>query len=332
MTFPPRATITGTGSHLPEEVLTNARLEQMVDTSDEWILSRTGIRERRIAASDEAASDLGTRAACHALEAAGVDSRDVDVIICATITPDMPSPATACFIQHKLGADRAWAFDISAACSGFVYGMEIARSMIAAGSARRVLLIGTEVLSRIVDYRDRSTCILFGDGAGAVVMEPARDPRYGVLASRMYADGSGWEMINVPGGGSRTPASERSVRERMHFFRMQGRNLFKFVVRVMPDMVRELLAESDRSIDDIRIIIPHQVNYRIFKAAAERLGIPTDRIFMNLDRVGNTTAASVPIALDEVVRDRRLDPGDFVLFLGFGAGLTWGSMLVRWGR
>ena len=329
---PTPVTITGTGSYLPERVLSNADLEKLVDTSDEWIVSRTGIRERRIAAPGEASSDLGAAAARQALDMAGLSPADIDCIVCATITPDMLMPATACFIQRELGAERAFAFDIAAACSGFIYALEVGRQLIAGGTAQRVLIVGTEVLSCVLDYTDRNTCVIFGDGAGAVVLESAAAPDHGILEARLYSDGRQWEMIHIPAGGSRRPADEQSLKDRAHFFHMQGREVFKFVVRTMPEMIEEVLSCRGLKIDDISMIVPHQVNYRIFKAVAQRLGIAEDRIYMNLERYGNTSGASVPRALDEIVRDERLAEGDLVMFLGFGAGLTWASMLMRWGR
>jgi 3-oxoacyl-[acyl-carrier-protein] synthase III len=327
-----RVAVAGTGSYLPERILSNADLERMVDTSDEWIVTRTGIRERRIAAPGQASSDLGTAAARAALAAAGCTSKDIDLIVCATLSPDMPAPATACFIQRNLEADRIPAFDVSAACSGFVYAMEVARCFIAGGAAHRALVIGCEVASRVVDYTDRDTCVLFGDGAGAVVLEQAKSPDHGILAARLYSDGGGWEMIHIPAGGSRSPASDATLKTHGHFFKMQGREVFKFVVRLIPAVSEEILRPNGFTLDDVRLIIPHQVNTRIFKAAAERMGIEEERIYSNLERYGNTSAASIPIALDEAVRAGKLADGDLVLLIGFGSGLTWGAMLIRWGK
>jgi 3-oxoacyl-[acyl-carrier-protein] synthase III len=332
MSQPVRVAITGTGSYLPARVLTNADLEKMVDTSDEWIVSRTGIRERRVAAPNEASSDLGAAACRAALASAGLSPGDIDLIVCSTLSPDMPAPSTACFIQKELGAGRIPAFDVAAACSGFVYAMEVGRQLVAGGTARRALVVAAEVSSRVTDYTDRDTCVLFGDGAGAVVIERGKDPSHGVLAAKLFTDGAGWEMIHIPAGGSRAPASDATLKSRGHFFKMHGREVFKFVVRIIPAMIEEILGENGFTVDDVRLIIPHQVNYRIFQAAAERLGIADDRIYSNLARCGNTSSASIPIALDEAARSGGLKDGDLVLLLGFGSGLTWGSMLIRWGK
>ena len=324
------AIIRGTGSSLPDKVLTNADLARMVDTSDEWITSRTGIRERRIATSDEFMSLFATRAAERALDAAGLKGPDVDVVICATVTPDMPFPATACFVQENLGARRAAAFDIAAGCSGFIYGLAVANGLLAAGAYRNVLLIGGELLSKYVDWKDRQTCVLFGDGAGAVVLLPGEGPR-GVLATAMHSDGKMADLIYVPGGGTREPTSERTVAERRHFIRMKGNETFKMAVRSMEETSREVLNAAGLSTGEVDLFIPHQANRRIIDAVGSRLGLREDQVFINIERVGNTSAASIPVALDEAVRQGRVQPDNTLLFAAFGTGLTWGASVCKWG-
>jgi len=324
-----RARIVGTGSYLPEKVLTNHDLETMVDTSDQWIVERTGIRERRIAAPNEAASDLASAAAERALSAAGLRAADLDAILVATATPDMLFPSTACLVQARLGAARAWAFDLSAACTGFIYGLSAADQYVRSGAARTVLVVGAEVLSRIVDWTDRSTCILFGDGAGAVVLR-AESGQSGVLSTHLHADGSLWDFIHVPGGGSKHPPSPAVLAERLQFIRMKGSETFKVAVRAMEDVALEALKANGLAMSDIAWFIPHQANRRILEAVAMRLGLPAERLVMNVARVGNTSAASIPIALDETVREGRVATGDLLLLDAFGGGLTWGSALVRW--
>lgn len=324
-----RSRIIGTGSYLPERVLTNAEIERMVETSDQWIVERTGIRERRIAAPSEATSDLSVVAARRALEAAGVRAADVDVILVATATPDMLFPATACLVQTRLGATHAFAFDLSAACTGFLYGLSVADQYVRSGAARTILVIGAEVLSRVVDWTDRTTCILFGDGAGAAVLRGEQGDR-GILSTHIHADGSLWDFIHVPGGGSRHPPSEDTLVRRLQFLRMKGSETFKVAVRTLEETAWEALKANGLSIADIQWFIPHQANRRIIEAVGARLGLPTERVVMNLDRVGNTSAASIPIALDELVRAGRVSPNQALLFAAFGAGLTWGSAIVRW--
>lgn len=312
--MPSRTIITGTGSCLPDRVLTNFDLEKMVDTTDQWIVERTGISERRIGADGEVTSDIGLRAARAAMEAAGVGPEEIDLIIFATITPDQPMPATACLLQAKLGAKRAAAFDISAACSGFVYGLSIADGMIRAGSARRVLLVGAEMLSRVTDWKDRSTCVLFGDGAGAVVLEGTDDTSSGLEYIKIHADGTLWDMLHIP----------------ENFIRMKGNETFKVAVRTLEALVIDTLRENNLTESDIAFLLPHQANERIIRATAERLGLPMERVIMNLDKVGNTSGASIPIALDEAVRSGRIKRGDRILLEAFGAGLTWGAALIKW--
>lgn len=321
--------ITGVGAYLPERVLTNAELERLVETTDEWITSRTGIRERRIAAADEATSDLAARAALRALEFAGVTPEQVDLIIVATITPDMLFPSVACLVQQKIGARRAAAFDLEAACSGFIYALEVGQQFIMSHTYDTVLVIGAEKLSSIVDWTDRNTCVLFGDGAGAVVLQN-RPRSHGLLTACMGADGSKAQLLCMPGGGSRIPATLDSVSSRLHYLRMDGRETFKNAVTAMGQAAQEVLARCDLTIDRIKLIIPHQANRRIIDAVADRVGAPVERVYMNVDRYGNTSAASIPIALDEARRTGRIKSGDITLLVAFGAGLTYGSALLRW--
>ncbi len=321
--------ITGVGSYLPERVLTNAELERMVDTTDEWITSRTGIRERRMAAPDEATSDMAAHAARRALEFAGVTAEQVDLIIVATITPDMLFPSVACLVQQKIGARRAAAFDLEAACSGFIYALEVGQQFIMSHTYDTVLVIGAEKLSSILDWTDRNTCVLFGDGAGAAVLQN-RPRSHGLLTACMGADGTKADLLCMPGGGSRIPASQDSVASRLHYLRMDGRETFKNAVMAMGRAAEEALARCSLTVEQIKCIIPHQANRRIIDAVADRLGAPLDRVFTNVDRYGNTSAASVAIALDEAVRSGRIERGDLLLLLVFGAGLTWGSAVIEW--
>ena len=323
-----KARIAGTGSYAPTRVLTNADLEQMVATSDEWIRERTGIRERRIAATGEACSDLAVQAGKRALAAAGVAASDLDMILVATCTGDFPLPATACLVQHQLGATKAGACDLSAACCGFVYALSVADAYIKTGM-RHVLVIGSEVMSAITDWTDRNTCVLFGDGAGAVVLS-ASDGERGILSTDLRSDGTLCELIMVPGGGSRTPPSEKVLAERLHYIKMKGNETFKVAVRTLEDIARATLAANHVEVEDLDLYIPHQANVRILKAVMERLGLPMEKVLLNLDRYGNTSAASIPIALDEAVREGRIKDGSLVMLGAFGAGLTWASAMIRW--
>jgi 3-oxoacyl-[acyl-carrier-protein] synthase-3 len=325
-----RAVIAGTGAALPEKVVTNADLERMVDTSDEWITSRTGIRERRVAAENESMSVFAARAGTKALEAAGVDAAELDLVILATVTPDMPIPSTACIVQDLLGARNAAAFDLAAGCSGFLYGLTVAERFLASDQYRNVLLIGAEVLSKYVDWRDRATCVLFGDGAGAAVLRAGEAP-YGVLASVLRADGSLADYIQVPAGGTREPATARTVAEGRHFIKMKGNETFKMAVRSMEEASRQVLDRAGLRPEEIALCIPHQANRRIIDAVGARLGLRPDQVHVNIERVGNTSAASIPMALDEAARAGRLKPGDAVLLTAFGTGLTWGAAALRWG-
>ncbi len=325
-----RAVIRGTGSSLPAKVLTNADLERMVDTSDEWITSRTGIRERHVARDDEYMSSFAIAASQEALRSAGIAGGDLDLVLCATVTPDMPIPATACIIQDSLKARGAAAFDLSAGCSGFIYALAVADLFVASGTYRNVLVVGAELLSKYTDWKDRGTCVLFGDGAGAVVLTPGEGP-HGVLATAMHADGKMADFIYVPAGGTREPASERTVAERRHFIRMRGNETFKMAVRSMEETSREVLRAAGLQTTDIDLFVPHQANRRIIDAVGSRLGLREDQVYVNIERVGNTSAASIPIALDEAARAGRLKRGDNLLFAAFGTGLTWGAALCKWG-
>ena len=321
--------IIGVGSYVPERVLTNADLTRMVDTSDEWILTRTGIRERRLAAPDQYTSDLAAEAAKRALANAGVPPEKVDLIIVATITPDMPFPNTACLVQQKIGAPRAAAFDIEAACSGFIYGLEIGQQFIMSRTYETVLVIGAEKLSTITDWQDRNTCVLFGDGAGAAVLQN-RPNSHGLLTTCMGADGSKGSLLCMPGGGSRQPATPESVQARLHYLKMDGKETFKNAVTAMVQAGQEALRRCEVDIKQIKCIIPHQANRRILDAVAERLGAAPEQVFMNLDKYGNTSAASVAIALDEAVKQGRIQRGDLVLLVVFGAGFTWAAAVIEW--
>jgi 3-oxoacyl-[acyl-carrier-protein] synthase-3 len=323
-----RARIVGTGSYVPERVLTNADLERMVATSDSWIVERTGIRERRIAAPGEACSDLGTKAAERALEAAGLTAADLDLILVATCTGDSPLPSTACLIQHRLGAVRAAACDISAACCGFVYALAVGDAYVKTG-LRHILVVGAEVMSVITDWTDRSTCILFGDGAGAVVLEPA-DGNRGILSSHLHSDGNLWDLICVPGGGSRIPPSDKMLADGLQYMKMKGNETFKVAVKTLEESARETLSANHLSMDDLDLYVPHQANARIIKAVADRLELPMEKVVLNMDRYGNTSAASIPLALDEAVRAARVKDGSLVMIAAFGSGLTWASALIRW--
>ena len=321
--------ISGVGSYVPAKVLTNADLEKMVETTDEWIMTRTGIRERRIAGNNEFTSDLAAHAAQRALQKAGVPASQVDLIIVATITPDMPFPSTACLVQHKIGANRAAAFDLEAACSGFIYGLEIAQQFIMSRTYDTVVVIGAEKLSSIVDWEDRNTCVLFGDGAGAAVLQN-RPNTHGLLTAVMGADGAKADLLFMPGGGSRCPASADSVASRLHYLRMEGKETFKNAVQAMQTAAEEALRRCEIDITRISCIIPHQANRRIIEAVGERLGAKPEQLFVNLHKYGNTSAASVAIALDEAVSSGRLHRGDLILLIVFGAGLTWGAAVIEW--
>ena len=321
--------ITGVGSYVPEKILANADLEKMVDTSDEWITTRTGIKERRIAAKDEFTSDMAAKAAQRAMKMAGVTAAQIDLIIVATITPDMPFPATACFVQQKIGAKRAAAFDLEAACSGFIYGLEIGQQFIMSRTYDTVLVIGAEKLSAITDWKDRNTCVLFGDGAGAAVLQN-RENSHGLLTAVMGADGGKADLLFMPAGGSRCPASKDTVDARLHFLRMSGKETFKNAVQAMCSAAQEVLRRCEVDITRIKCVIPHQANRRIIDAVGERLGATPEQMFINVHRYGNTSAASVAIALDEAVASGKIQRGDLILLVVFGAGLTWGAAVIEW--
>jgi 3-oxoacyl-[acyl-carrier-protein] synthase-3 len=314
---------------VPAKVVTNADLEKIVDTSDEWITTRTGIRERRIAERGEVVSQFAVEASRRAMESAGIGPDDLDLIICATVTPDVPIPATSCLIQHALGAKGAAAFDMQAGCSGFIYAQSVAKQFLLTGRCRHILVIGAELLSKFLDWSDRTTCVIFADGAGAVVMSQGTLPR-GVLASSMHTDGSMSDFIVLEGGGCKFPPTAETVHDGLHFIRMRGNETFKIAVRNLEEVSRTVLREADLSPEDVTWFIPHQANKRIIDAVGARLGIGEDRCFVNVDRYGNTSAASIPIALDEAVRAGRVKPGDVILMAAFGAGLTWAASVVRW--
>jgi len=320
--------ITGIGAYAPDRVLTNDDLSQMMDTSDEWIVERTGIRERRVAADDQALSDLAMPAAREALAQAGLDAGTIDLVIVATVTPDMAFPSAGAIIADELGAPDAAAYDLSAGCTGFMYAVAQGYGMVAAGLARHALVVGGDVLSRILDWSDRGTAVLFGDGAGAVVLE--RVSEGGFLGFELGADGSGGPQLYLPAGGSRSPATAETVAERKHFVQMNGREVFKFATRVLVSSAEKVLVECGKTVDDVDVYIPHQANVRIIDHAAEKLGIPKEKIVINVDRYGNTSSGSIPLALADAQADGRLQDGALVLMTGMGAGLTWGSGLIEW--
>ena len=320
--------ITGLGANVPERVVTNDELSTMMETSDEWIVERTGIRERRIAAPEEALSDLALPAARQALEDAGIAGSELDLLIVATVTPDMAFPATAAILADQLGAHDAAAYDLSAGCTGFMYAVAQAYGMLAGGLARRALVVGGDVLSKILDWTDRRTAVLFGDGAGAVVME--RVGEGGFLGFELGADGSGGPQLYLPAGGSRTPATAESVAERLHFVQMNGREVFKFATRVLVSSAEAVLAECGRTVDEVDVYVPHPANVRIIDYATKKLGIPDDRVVIDVDHYGNTSSGSIPLALADARAEGRLEPGRLVLMTGMGAGLTWGSGLIEW--
>jgi len=320
--------IIGVGEYLPKKILTNADLEKMVDTSDEWITTRTGIKQRRLVASNEAASDLATNAAREALKNARLKAQDLDLIIVATISPDMQFPSTACFVQVALGAKNAACFDISAACSGFVYAIVIAQQFIARGTYKNILVIGTEVLSSITDWQDRNTCVLFGDGAGAAVLSEVKSG--GILSSYLGTDGSMTGLLMLPAGGSRNPATHKTIDKRLHYLKMEGNEVFKLAVTIMTDAAQAALKKAGLECKDINLVIPHQANIRIILAMAKRLGLTKERVYLNIEKYGNMSSASTATALCEAVREGRIKKGDIVLLDAFGAGLVWGACLIKW--
>ena len=323
--------ITGTGSYVPERVITNKDLEKLVDTSDEWIVTRTGIRERRIADKDVASSDMATIAAERAIKDAGITAEEIDLIIVSTVTPDMSFPSTACLVQKNIKAVNAAAFDLEAACSGFIYNLSVASQFIATGMYRNVLAIGAETLSRFTNWKDRSTCILFGDGAGAVVLGRV-EKGYGILSQYLGADGRGGELLACRAGGSRNPASIETVEKDLHYIYMDGSEVFKFAVRIMVSAAEEAIRRAGMTLDDLDYLVPHQANIRIIDGAAKRLNLSTDKVWVNLHRLGNMSSASIPVALDEAVRSGSIKKGDNLCMVGFGGGLTWGSCIVKWAK
>ena len=331
MRAPASVIIRSVGIHAPERRVTNEELSRTVETSDEWIRTRSGIGERRIAGPDENPSDMGAKAGTQALERAGLKPGDVDLLVVATMTPDLPFPSTACLIQAKLGLRKDIpCFDISAACSGFVYGLQVASDMVRSGRHRRALVIGAEKLSSVVDWTDRSTCVLFGDAAGAAVIEACDEPGFGILASELGADGANAELLYAAAGGSARPATAETVAAREHCLRMNGKEVFKLAVRVMAGACERVLTEAGAKSDQVAVFIPHQANIRIIEGVAAQLGLGMERFPLNLDRYGNTSAASIPLALEQAWREGRIRHGDLVLLVAFGAGLTWGALLLRW--
>jgi 3-oxoacyl-[acyl-carrier-protein] synthase-3 len=324
------AKITALGCYVPPRVLTNQDLEKMVDTSDEWILQRVGIRERHIAGPEMATSDMAVLAACAALNQRGIAGRDIEAILVCTVTPDMMFPSTACLVQDRIGAKGAWGFDLVAACSGFIYGLTTAAHLVMSGTHKKVLVIGADTMSRILDYTDRATCILFGDAAGAMLVEPAEDGE-GFVGFLNEIDGSGGEALKMPAGGSRMPASAETVANRLHFVKQEGQTVFKYAVRKTYEICGELLSRHGLTTEDIKLLIPHQANARIISAAAQRLGLRDDQVVVNIDRYGNTTAATIPLATRDAIETGRLQKGDLVMFASVGAGFTVGANLWRWG-
>ncbi len=324
------AAITGTGAYLPENVLTNFDLEKMVDTSDEWIRQRTGIVERRIAEDDVATSDLSVRASRLAIKRAQIDPLDIQMILVATVTPDTFFPSTACYVQKGIGAKNAAAMDISAACAGFLYGLDLANGLIISGQYDTILVVGGEVFNNIVDWNDRNTCVLFGDGAGAAIVQ-ATDERKGIISSYIGSDGdyADIDLLGIPAGGSRMPVTLDALDQNLNKIQMNGREVFKLGVRLMPEAAERALKKADISVDEIDLLIPHQANLRIIEAVGQRLGVPREKVYVNVDKYGNTSAATVIIALDEAIQQGRAKPGDLILLVTFGAGLTWGSTLLR---
>jgi 3-oxoacyl-[acyl-carrier-protein] synthase-3 len=322
--------ITGTGAYAPENVVTNDDMARIVDTSDEWIRTRSGISERRFAADNESTSDMAVAAAEKAIEAAGIDRSEIDLLVVATMTPDMPFPSTACLVQSALGLGNITAFDLQAACSGYIYALNTASNMVRSGAYKKALIIGSEKMSSILDFEDRTTCVLFGDGASAAILEPSETVGVGILDNITGADGSNPDLLHQPAGGSALPASKDSVEQRQHFIKMNGKEIFKLAVRVMGQVSNDILERHGYSTEQVNLVIPHQANMRIIESLAKRMEIPMDNFHNNLDRYGNTSAASVGLALDEALRADRIESGDLILLVAFGAGLTWGSTLIKW--
>ncbi len=326
-----RAKITATARYLPERVLTNFDLEKMVETSDEWIRSRTGIEKRHLVGEGEATSDMCAKIGEQLLKRSSKSPEDIDLILIATSTPDFPVVSTAALVQDKMGTKNAWGYDIVAACTGFVYAMETGAKLVESGQYKNVIVIGSDTMSSIIDYTDRNTCVIFGDGGGGVLLEPSEDET-GVLDSILHADGSGSKFLTVPAGGSLHPASKDTVEKKMHYVYQDGKTVFKFAVKNMADVSKRILDKNNLTGDDIKLFIPHQANRRIIDAAAQRCGLSQEKVLVNINKYGNTTAGTIPIALDEAVETGRLEEGDMLLLAAFGGGFTWGSMLIRWGK
>ncbi len=324
-----RSRIIATGSYAPPKILTNLDLEKMVDTSDEWIVSRSGIRERRIVEKDVSTSDLGTQAALRALEMAGLSSEDLDFIITGTNSPDMFFPCTGCFIQAKIGAKKAAAFDVSAGCTSFIHALSLADKFIKEDPKRKVMVLGAEIMSKVTDWTDRATCVLFGDGAGAVILA-GEEGEHGVLSTHLHSDGSLWELLYMPGGGSANPSTHETIDKGLHCIKMAGNQLFKVAVRALAEVSQEAMKSNGLTSEDIDIMIPHQANTRIIEAAAKMINFPLEKIFLNIEKYGNTSSATIPIALDEMQRAGKLKAGNLILLCSFGTGVTWGSAIIRW--
>ena len=327
-----KATITATSRYLPKQIMTNYELEKMVDTSDEWIQSRTGIVERRVVSEGETTSDMCAIIAEELLKRSNTDPNEVDVIIIATVTPDMPTPATASLVQNRIGANNAWGFDLSGACTGFIYALDTGSRLIESGKYNKVIVIGSDTMSSILDYTDRNTCVLFGDGGGGVMLERAKDSDSGVIDSILRTDGSGSDYLKIPGGGSLHPASYETVDQHLHYIRQDGQVVFKYAIKGMADISEEILKKNNIDSNSISLYVPHQANKRIIDGAAQRCGFKDDQVYININKYGNTTAGTIPICLDEAKELGRIKDGDLILLAAFGAGFTWGSMLIRWGK
>ena len=323
------AKITATAHSTPEGVMTNFDIEKLVDTSDEWIRSRTGITQRHVVSENEASSDISTRIAVSLLKKSGIDPDEIDVIIIGTVTPDHFTPSTAALVQKNIGASNAWGYDLSAACSGCLYGLETGANFIASGKYKKIMVIGVDIMTSILDFQDRDTCVIFGDGGGGVILEPTSS-KSGIVDSILHMDGSGGEYLIVPGGGSRMPATKKSVDDRAHYIKQDGKTVFKHAVKGMADVSEKILSRNNLTGDDIALFIPHQANKRIIDSAANRCGISEEKVLINIDRYGNTTAGTIPIAINEAINDKRIKDGDYVLLASFGAGFTWGSILLKW--
>ena len=323
------AKITATAHNTPEKIMTNHDLEKLVNTSDEWIRSRTGISQRHVVGENEASSDISTRIAETLIEKRGISADEIDVIIVGTVTPDYFTPSTAALVQKNIGATNAWGFDLSAACSGYIYGLETGATFIRTGQYNKVMVIGVDTMTSILDFKDRDTCVIFGDGGGGVILEPTQNDT-GILDSILHMDGNGGEYLIIPGGGSRIPATVESVKSRQHFIKQDGKTVFKFAVRGMADVSEKILSRNNLTGEDIALFIPHQANKRIIDAASERCGISSEKVLINIDRYGNTTAGTIPIAMDEAVEKNQIKDGDYILLASFGAGFTWGSILIKW--